>query len=299
MAQRHPKAPGDPGSGRQPDSDHQSEPGRPFDSAARQLGPGRQPDSTSSPATVLAPSATAGSAPALRVHSLHGGYGKVPIVHGISMAADRGQVVVILGPNGSGKSTLVKAIYGLADTFEGTVAHFGHDVTRASPETLARRGIGYVPQRDNVFMTLTVQENLDVGLASVPRRDKPERLEAVFELFPLLHERRRQQAGTLSGGERQMLAMARAMLTRPSVLLLDEPTAALAGKVTGHLFETVGSIAATGVAVVLVEQNARQALKVCDWAYVLIGGRVAFEGTGVQIEDNEEVVRQVLGGAGA
>ena len=146
-------------------------------------------------------------------------------------------------------------------------------------------------------MTLTVQENLDVGLASVRRAEKRERLEWVCELFPLLRERRRQQAGTLSGGERQMLAMARAMLTQPSVLLLDEPTAALSSKVTAHLFEIVRSIADAGVAVVLVEQNARQALKIADRAYVLINGQVAFEGTGDEIEGNEEVVRQVLGEA--
>jgi len=233
--------------------------------------------------------------PALAVQDLHAGYGKVEIVHGVSLRADRGQVVVVLGPNGSGKSTCVKAVYGLADRFQGSVTHFGDEIAGASPEALARRGIGYVPQRDNVFMSLTVQENLDVGLLAVPRAHKRERLEWVYELFPILRERRRQFAGTLSGGERQMLAMARAILTRPSVLLLDEPTAALASKVTAHLFEIVRSIAGAGVAVVLVEQNARQALRICDWAYVLINGQVAFEGTGPDIEGNEEVVRQVLG----
>lgn len=237
------------------------------------------------------------AARALVVENLHAGYGNVPIVHGVSLSADRGQVVVVLGPNGSGKSTFVKAVYGLANQYEGTVTHFGEDIAKASPEVLARRGIGYVPQRENVFASLTVQENLDVGLASVRRAEKRERLEWVWELFPLLRERRRQQAGTLSGGERQMLAMARAMLTRPSVLLLDEPMAALSSKVTAHLFEIVRSIADAGVAVVLVEQNARQALKIADRAYVLIGGEVAFEGTGDEIEGNEEVVRQVLGEA--
>ena len=240
---------------------------------------------------------TAAVAPALTVEGLHAGYGKAPIVHGVSLTADRGQVVVVLGPNGSGKSTFVKAVYGLADQFEGSVKHFGQEISRTAPEALARRGIGYVPQRDNVFMTLTVQENLDVGLAPVRRAEKRARLEQVFELFPLLYERRRQPAGTLSGGERQMLAMARAILPQPSVLLLDEPTAALAAKVTAHLFEIVRTIADSGVAVVLVEQNARQALQICDWAYVLINGQVAFEGKGSDIEGNQEVVRQVLGEA--
>ncbi|HLT57832.1 MAG: ABC transporter ATP-binding protein [Limnochordales bacterium] len=236
-------------------------------------------------------------APALAVENLHAGYGKVPIVHGVSLQADRGQVVVVLGPNGSGKSTCVKAVYGLADRFSGSVTHFGQDIAGVPPEGLARRGIGYVPQRDNVFMTLTVQENLDVGMLGVPRAERRERLEWVYSLFPILRQRRRQAAGTLSGGERQMLAMARAILPRPSVLLLDEPTAALASQVTAHLFETVRTIADGGVAVVLVEQNARQALRICDWAYVLINGQVAFAGTGPDIEGNEEVVRQVLGEA--
>lgn len=234
---------------------------------------------------------------ALAVDDLHAGYGKVPIVHGVSLTVDDGEIVVVLGPNGSGKSTLIKAIYGLATQYEGTITHYGDDIAGAAPEALARRGIGYVPQRDNVFMTLTVQENLDVGLVASPRALKRERLHWIFGLFPLLHERRRQQAGTLSGGERQMLAMARAMLTRPSVLLLDEPTAALARKVTSELFRTVRTIAETGVAIILVEQNALQALKICDRAYVLIGGQVAFTGTGSEITQNEEVVRQVLGGA--
>ena len=247
--------------------------------------------------SATAQSAAATGAPALAASGLRAGYGKVPIVHGVSLSADRGQVVVVLGPNGSGKSTFVKAVYGLADQYEGSVTYFGRDIARSSPEALARLGIGYVPQRDNVFTTLTVQENLGVGLASVRRSEKRERLEWVFELFPLLYERRRQPAGTLSGGERQMLAMARAILPKPSVLLLDEPTAALASKVTAHLFEIVRFIADSGVAVVLVEQNARQALRICDRAYVLIGGRVAFEGTGPDIEGNEEVVRQVLGEA--
>src|SRR5690606_19881726 len=164
---------------------------------------------------------TTAGAPALLVEGLHAGYGKVQIVHGVSLTADRGQVVVVLGPNGSGKSTFVKAVYGLADQFAGSVTHFGEAISRTAPGVAARR---------------------------------------VFELFPLLYERRKQPAGTLSGGERQMLAMARALLPQPSVLLLDEPTAALASKVTAHLFQIVRSIADSGVAVVLVEQNARQAL---------------------------------------
>mgnify|MGYP001170023318 FL=1 len=242
--------------------------------------------------------AAAAGAQALVVENLVAGYGKVEIVHGVSMTARQGQVAVVLGPNGSGKSTFVKAVYGLATQFAGAVKHFGENIMGAPPEALAARGIGYVPQRENVFTTLTVQENLDVGLASVKgRTEKRERLESVYELFPLLRERRRQQAGTLSGGERQMLAMARAILTKPSVLLLDEPTAALAHKTTSHLFDIVRAIADTGVAVVLVEQNARQALRICDRAYVLINGQVAFEGTGDEIEGNEEVVRQVLGDA--
>lgn len=238
------------------------------------------------------------SEPALAVSDLRAGYGKVPILHHVSLSAREGEVVAVLGPNGSGKSTFIKVVYGLATRYAGTISYFGRDIGREPPEVLARLGLGYVPQRDNVFMSLTVQENLDVGLVSCPRPLKRERLEWVFELFPILRERRHQQARTLSGGERQMLAMARALLTKPSVLLLDEPAAALSRKVAAELFQTVQTIAEQGVAVVLAEQNARQALRICHRAYVFISGAVAFTGTGEEIEHNKEVVRHVLGGAG-
>lgn len=248
---------------------------------------------TSSPR--LAPSKTR---PRLFVREITAGYGKAVIVHQVSLQVEPGEVVAVLGPNGSGKSTLVKAIYGLADRFGGQVFFQGTDVTGLSVEALARAGIAYVPQRENVFPGLTVEENLEMA-TFVQKGWRPaqirEAIEGSFQRFPRLAERRRQPAGTLSGGERQMLAVARALLGRPQLLLLDEPTAALSVAIAGQLFEMIRAISAEGISVVLVEQNAAGALEISDRAYVLVNGQVLAAGQSHEIAQDGEVVERVFG----
>lgn len=253
---------------------------------------------TGSAATAAGPFARqAGEAASrLQVVELTAGYGKAVIVHQVSFQVGPGEVIAILGPNGSGKSTLVKAVYGLASRFGGRVFFEGAEVTGWPVEALARAGIGYVPQRENVFPGLTVHENLE--MATFVRRDwrrAMSELETLYQRFPFLGERRRQVAGTLSGGERQMLAMARALVGQPRVLLLDEPTAALSVKVADELFRIITDLASEGISVVLVEQNTAGALAVSDRAYVLAHGEVLAAGPSDEIASNEEVVNRVFG----
>lgn len=236
--------------------------------------------------------------PRLAARELTAGYGKAVIVHQVSLEVAPGEVVAILGPNGSGKSTLVKAIYGLADRFGGQVFFRGMDVTGLSVEALARAGIGYVPQRENVFPGLTVQENLEMATfvqKGWRRAQARAAIEESFERFPRLKERRRQPAGTLSGGERQMLAVARALLGRPQLLLLDEPTAALSVALASQVLEMIRYISAEGISVVLVEQNTAAALEICHRAYVLVNGQVLAAGPADEIAQNGEVVARVFG----
>lgn len=236
--------------------------------------------------------------PRLSVHELTAGYGKAVILHQISLQVEPGEVVAVLGPNGSGKSTLVKAIYGLADRFAGQVFLDGADVTGLGVEVLARTGIRYVPQRENVFPGLTVEENLEMATfveKGWRRAQIREAIEGSYQRFPRLAERRRQPAGTLSGGERQMLAMARALMGQPRLLLLDEPTAALSVSIAGQLFEMIRVIGAEGISVVLVEQNAAGALEVSDRACVLVNGQVLAAGPSQEIAQDREVVERVFG----
>ncbi|TLZ60950.1 MAG: ABC transporter ATP-binding protein [Methanobacteriota archaeon] len=233
---------------------------------------------------------------ALQATDIVGGYGKAVVVQGVSVRLGRKELVALVGPNGSGKSTLLKSIYGLASLFSGTVSWDGRDITRVGPEEKARLGIGYVPQVDNVFPDLRVRENLEMG--SYFRRDKAAVLadmEGVFGIFPVLRERREQMASTLSGGERQMLAIGRALMARPSVLFLDEPTAALAPKIVAELFRRVRAIRDSGVSILLVEQHARKALEIADRGYVLVAGKIAMEGGGAEILANEDLKRVFLG----
>jgi len=236
----------------------------------------------------------------LSVRNLVAGYGKLPILHGVSLDVAAGEIVTLIGPNGSGKSTLLKAICGQANVLEGQVLLAGTDISRQPGEETARAGLGYVPQRENVFPGLTVLENLELGThARSDWRQAMSEFDRVFDMFPVLRDRRRQKAGTLSGGERQMLAMGRALIGNPRVMLLDEPSAALSPKLMAEIFVTVRDIAASGVAILLAEQNASQVLDMSDRALVLISGEVAFEGSGAEIRDSDEVKARVLGTATA
>ena len=232
----------------------------------------------------------------LETSELTAGYGELEIVHGVSIAVSPGGFVSIIGPNGAGKSTLLKAIYGLADTHAGRIRFGGQEIAARKPHELTRLGLNYVPQLENVFVNMSVQENLEIG--AVPARERiAERLEALFATFPALKARRRQRAGTLSGGERQMLALARALMPEPRLLLLDEPSAALSPAVADRLFEQLEAINRAGVAILLVEQNARRSLALSDYGYVLDMGRNRFEGPGSELLHDPKVAELYLGGA--
>lgn len=238
-------------------------------------------------------------APLLRVEELIAGYGRLPIIHGVSLDVNPGEIVTLIGPNGSGKSTLLKAVCGLVTVMEGRVMFAGSDIARQPTEVTARAGVGYVPQRENVFPELTVYENLEMGThAHKDWRAALSAIEDVYELFPVLKTRRSQKAGTLSGGERQMLAMGRALLGEPRLMLLDEPSAALSPKLVDEIFQQVERIRERGVAILLAEQNASQALEFSDRAHLLISGELAISGTGPEILESEEVIQRVLGAHG-
>ena len=221
----------------------------------------------------------------------------VDILKGVSLDLAAGEIVGVIGPNGAGKSTLVKAMFGLVGIRDGVVTLRDGDITNLAAHELVAKGVGYVPQLANVFQTLTVEENLRMGLYLRPEAWR-ERFEAVAELFPLLAERRGQRAGNLSGGERQMLAMGRALMMDPSVLLLDEPSAGLSPANQDMVFDTVRRIAAAGVSIVMVEQNARRCLLICDRGYVLDQGRNAYTGTGQELLHDPKVVDLYLGTLG-
>lgn len=230
----------------------------------------------------------------LEARDVVAGYGEVDILHGVSIAVQRGEMVAVIGPNGAGKSTLLKAIFGLLPLRRGSVLVGGGDVTGQQPDQLVRRGLGYVPQVENVFPSLTIQENLEMG-AFVRRDGVRDRLGAMYELFPDLAGRRGDNAGKLSGGQRQMLALARALMLDPNVLLLDEPSAGLSPKMVHSIFERIRAINEGGTAILLVEQNAREALSVCQRAYVLATGMNRLEGEAKGLLENEEVGRLYLG----
>jgi neutral amino acid transport system ATP-binding protein len=221
---------------------------------------------------------------------------EVDIINGISIQVREGEIVTVIGPNGAGKSTLIKAVYGLLKPRSGHVIFRGDDITGAKPHRITRRGLSYVPQLQNVFPSLTVEENLEMG--AIDHSESGSRIDMMYELFPRLGERRRQTAGTMSGGERQMVAMARALMPDPQVLLLDEPSAGLAPAFVDAIFEKIADINATGVTIVMVEQSARRALAMSDRGYVLDVGRNRFEGTGEQLLSDEKVAELYLGGAG-
>ncbi|MEU4489576.1 ABC transporter ATP-binding protein [Streptomyces purpurascens] len=234
-------------------------------------------------------------APVLAADDIVAGYVPgVDVLRGCSVEVRPGEVVGVIGPNGAGKSTLVKAVFGLLRVRGGTVRLRGEDVTGRPAHELVRRGVGYVPQLQNVFPTLTVEENLRMGVYLRPK-DHARRVVAVEELFPVLADRRKQKAGAMSGGERQMLAMARALMMEPQLLLLDEPSAGLSPLHQDHVFDRCRMINSAGVAVLMVEQNARRCLQLCDRGYVLDQGRNAYTGTGTALLHDEKVIELYLG----
>ena len=231
----------------------------------------------------------------LEAHELVAGYQPgVDILHGASLELRRGSLVGIIGPNGAGKSTLIKALFGLVPVRSGEVLLGGEDITRLKAHELVARGVGYVPQVRNVFGTLTIEENLKMGAFLEPSR-YDERFGVVAELFPLLAERRREKVSNLSGGQRQMVAMGRALMTEPSVLLLDEPSAGLSPLNQDEVFLRIDQVKAAGVSVVMVEQNARKCLQIADTAFVLDQGRTAYEGSGHALLEDPTVIELYLG----
>jgi ABC-type branched-subunit amino acid transport system ATPase component len=235
----------------------------------------------------------------LVVDGLEAGYFRdVPILNGAGVRVGDGELVTIVGPNGAGKSTLVKAVIGLLAPWAGTVRFRGEDVTGRKPHAIVRLGIGYVSQRDNVFPTLSVEENLELGALASRGGEPASRMESVYELFPRLRERRRQPGGTLSGGERQMLALGRALMADPELLVLDEPSAGLSPVAVDVIFEKIGEINAAGIAILMVEQNARRALAMSHRGYVLDTGANRFEGPGPDLLADPKVVDLYLGGRG-
>ncbi|MEV3934961.1 ABC transporter ATP-binding protein [Glycomyces sp. NPDC049804] len=234
----------------------------------------------------------------LRADEVEAGYlPGVSILNGTDLYADEGELVGIIGPNGAGKSTLLKAMFGLVGITSGTVTLRGQDITNKKAHQLVPLGVGFVPQTNNVFSALTVEENLEMGVFLRPKAFR-ERFEFVTDLFPILGERRAQRAGSLSGGERQMVAMGRALMMEPSVLLLDEPSAGLSPAMQDEVFFNTKQINQTGVTVVMVEQNARRCLQICDRGYVLDQGRSAYTGPGASLIDDPKVVELYLGTLG-
>jgi branched-chain amino acid transport system ATP-binding protein len=233
--------------------------------------------------------------PLLEIRDLHAGYGSTTILHGVDLALDSGEIGVVVGPNGAGKSTTLKAIFGMVAITGGAILLDDNEITGMAPEMLASRGIGFVPQEANIFPTLTVHENLEMG-AYVRRDDFRPALDKVYEIFPPLKEKRGQPAGELSGGQRQMVAFGRALMIEPRLLLLDEPTAGLSPVFTGEIFDRITAINRTGVTVVMVEQNAKQALAIADKGFVLANGRNRYTGKCAQLLADAEVARSFLGG---
>ena len=231
----------------------------------------------------------------LQASGLYAGYGGVDILRGTHLRVEADEIVVIIGPNGAGKSTAMKAVFGLVPVREGRVEYRGEDITNRPPERMVSRGIAYVPQEANVFASLSVLENLELGAYAL-RGDLRARLEKVFEIFPRLRERRQQQAGVMSGGERQMVAMGRALMVDPQLLMLDEPTAGLSPRLIDETFERIRGINALGIGVLMVEQNARQALAAADRGYVLATGENRYEDSGPALLANPEVAEMFLGG---
>lgn len=223
------------------------------------------------------------------------GYGGADILHSCTVGVDPGEIAVVVGPNGAGKSTAMKAMFGMLNLREGCVMLDGSDISALAPQERVLHGMGFVPQTNNVFTSMTVEENLEMG-AFIRRDDIADTMAQVFELFPVLRDKRRQLAGELSGGQRQQVAVGRALMTQPKILMLDEPTAGVSPIVMDELFDRIIEVARTGIAILMVEQNAKQALNIADKGFVLVQGRNAYTDTGAALMANAEVRRAFLGG---
>lgn len=231
----------------------------------------------------------------LSVRDLDAGYGDLQILEGVDLDVNEGEYVTIVGPNGAGKSTVMKSVFGLTTHMGGSITFGGEEITERRPEEIIQTGIGYVPQSENVFSSLSVLENLEMGayvLDAVPEN----RLERVFDRFPILRERKDQKAGTMSGGQQQMLAMGRALMLDPDLLLLDEPSAGLAPDLVEETFDRIDEINEDGTAVLMVEQNAKEALRRCGRGYVLVQGQNRYEDSGDALLADEQVRQDFLGG---
>lgn len=224
-----------------------------------------------------------------------GGYGSVDILHECTIAAEKGEVAVIVGPNGAGKSTAMKAVFGMLNIREGRVMLDGEDITKLSPQDRVAKGMAFVPQTNNVFPSMSVEENLEMG-AFLRRDDIQVTMGQVFDLFPVLKEKRKQNAGELSGGQRQQVAVGRALMTNPKLLMLDEPTAGVSPIVMDELFDRIIEVARTGISILMVEQNARQALNIADKGFVLVQGRNRYTDTGEALMNDPDVRKSFLGG---
>ena len=235
------------------------------------------------------------SEPFLIGEAMTGGYGGADILHGCTIAVEKGQIAVIVGPNGAGKSTAMKAVFGMLKLRQGHVKLDGEDITQLTPQARVRKGMGFVPQTHNIFTSMTVQENLEMG-AFIRTDDVAATMAQVFDLFPILKQKRNQPAGELSGGQRQQVAGGRALMTQPKVLMLDEPTAGVSPIVMDELFDRIIEGARTGISILMVEQNARQALAIADRGYVLVQGANRFTDTGAALLADPEVRRSFLGG---
>lgn len=230
----------------------------------------------------------------LNVEEVVSGYGSMEVLHGFSLEVDEAEIVALLGPNGSGKTTTLRSIFGIVKPISGKVSFMGEDVTGFSPEKLVQMGLSYVPQEENIFPSLTVQENLEMG-AFIREDDIKEQMEEVYELFPDITDRRKSRAGELSGGMRQMLAIGRALMLDPKLLLLDEPSTGLAPILVDSIFERIEKLNEHGVTIFLVEQNAAKAMEYSDRVYVIEGGEKKAEGSSQEMQEDKEMGKLYLG----
>jgi len=227
--------------------------------------------------------------------NMTGGYGGSYILNSCTIGAEKGEITVVVGPNGAGKSTAMKAMFGMLQLSEGEVLIEGTEISKLKPQERVQKGMSFVPQNNNVFTSMTVQENLEMG-AFIRRDEFSDTMSQVFDLFPILKEKRKQPAGELSGGQRQQVAVGRALMTSPKVLMLDEPTAGVSPIVMDELFDRVIDVARSGIAILMVEQNAKQALSIADQGYVLVQGSNRYSDTGAALLENNEVRKAFLGG---